>query len=51
MSPKATTYADKNLRQMDERVWLAAKLKAAAEGKTMRELVGQLLEGYVKGGR
>jgi hypothetical protein len=50
MSPKATTtYADKNLRRMNEQLWTAAKAKAMGEGKDMRELVEQLLRQYLKG--
>ena len=45
------TSADKNLRAMDEALWLKAKAKAIQEGKTMRQLVEDLLRDYVKGTR
>jgi hypothetical protein len=41
--------ADKNLRDMDERLWLEARAKALEQGVTMRELVDQLLRKFVDG--
>ena len=43
--------SDKIVRAVDDALWLKARGKATAEGKTMRELIEELLREYVKGKR